>query len=381
METRVVDIFELSFDGAKGVGKLPEGKVIFVPRTSPGDQVRVKITQNKKSFCQGEVLEIIKASPYRVKPKCEIYEECGGCQLQHVAYPTQISEKHNILKRYIDRSAPSAQLMEFVPSDEIWNYRNRLEVHFENSKWGFYKRKSHQLVTTQECHIAKRSLNETLNKIEVSTGHIHVAEKNNDLETSMNDDLQFQTSEGIVQISYGRKRGLEGLFAQVNEGVNQKLKAQVMQHTDALCWDLALDFYAGSGNFTAQIAQSFPQKKVHSIELSESLVAEGQRNLRHLSNISWYQMPCEKYSFIDDKSMPTLALLDPPRLGCDKMFLENLLNQDQIQSIIYISCNPPMLFRDLQILRQKFQLESLQGFDMFPQTMHFEAVAVLKRLN
>lgn len=406
--TTVVDIFEISFDGAKGVGKLPEGKVIFVPRTAPGDTVKVRITQNKKNFCQGEVVEILTPSPLRVLPKCSIYEECGGCQIQHLQYHAQIAAKQAILQRFIDKVSPQTQLLEFEISEQIWEYRNRLEAHFKNSRWGFYKRRSHDLVFTTYCHIAKPSLNKALNELEIKDGHVHVAETytsqpserpahfgktaNKELHNNKNipqdNTAEMSTRETTlinenpeVLVDYGRRRGQQGIFAQVNEGVNQKLKTVVSEHLKTLEWECALDLYAGSGNFSSLIAAMHPHREVHSVELSQNLVQEGQTLLHTFSNIHWHQLPCEKFNFNVLGNKKTLVILDPPRTGCEAQLLTHITENRQICDLIYISCNPPVLFRDLKVLSPYFSLLSLQGFDMFPQTMHFEAIAVLKRSN
>lgn len=370
MKSITVDIFELSFDGAKGVGRLPDGKIIFVPGAAPGDQLKIKITHEKKSFSQGEISEILKPSEARVQPRCPIYHQCGGCELQHINYETQIIEKQNILKRYIQKVSPHAILKDFIHSDEKWNYRNRLEAHFKNSRWGFYKRRSHDLVFTNQCLIAKDTLNLALNELDIKNGHVHVAE-------------MAKTVDGKHQVvvQKGRQRGAEGLFSQVNEGVNQKLKSQVMNHLIDIDWDIAFDFYAGSGNFTSTLASKFPTKTVHAIELSRALVLEGQKTYADLTNIRWHQMACQDFDFPDDDPSNDLVLLDPPRVGCDPQWLQSLTAKSNIKNIIYISCNPPILFRDLKTLNTHFELISLQGFDMFPQTMHFEAVAVLRRRN
>lgn len=374
METAIVDIFEISFDGAKGVGKLPEGRVIFVPRTAPGDTVRVQITQTKKSFCQGEVVEILTPSPYRVLPPCSIYEECGGCQIQHIEYSAQIQAKQNILQRYVERASPTTALLPFVSSDEIWEYRNRIEAHFKNHRWGFFKRRSHDLVFTDRCHIARPSLNNTLNSLNLESGHVHVAEIK---------PPQESTTEHFpeVLVDYGRKRGLQGVFSQVNDGVNTKIKDVLKQSISSLQWELAVDMYSGSGNFSSILAEAQPSASIHCVELSQALVHEGRKTLEHLEQIEWYQMPCEHYDFTPFKHKQTLVVLDPPRTGCEPRLLKKILQNPQIKNLIYISCNPPMLFRDLNLLKEEFSLHSLQGFDMFPQTMHFEAFAVLKRAH
>lgn len=369
MKTITVDIFELSFDGAKGVGRLPEGKVVFVPGAAPGDRVKINLTQDKKSFSQGEISEILTPSKSRVQPLCPIYNQCGGCELQHINYESQISAKQNILERYISKVSPQTLLKEFIHSDDQWKYRNRLEAHFKNNRWGFYKRRSHDLVFTKECLIAKDSLNLALNELKISNGHVHVAERARPLD-----------GQPKVIVQQGRQRGSEGQFSQINEGVNQKLKLELMKAIADLDWETAYDFYAGSGNFSSMLAENFPQKKLHAIELSQALVKEGQKVHAQLKNIEWHSMACQDFKF-QTKPSKNLVILNPPRTGCDPQLLKSLSNQTNIKSLIYISCNPPILFRDLKLLSENFKLVSLQGFDMFPQTMHFEAMAVLEPIN
>lgn len=373
-ETAVVDIFELTFDGGKGVGKLPDGKVVFVPQTAPGDQVKVKILKNKKSYCTAELQSILKPSAFRQEPSCPIYFQCGGCNLQHLKYEAQINAKQKILKRFIERKSSQTKLYDFVLSQPNWHYRNRLEVHFKDSNWGFYKPKTHQLVFTKKCLIAQESLNECLNQLEVTNGHVHVSIDPKD------------KSKTLVQLD--RTRGDSGVFSQINTDVNLKLKGALTELLESLNWGQAIDFYAGAGNFSEVISTINSTAPLHCVEWSKDLVLQGQEQLAPHTNIQWHNLRCEDFDWdlISEKksttrSTDTTLVLNPPRQGAAEALLQQIVQRPNINNLIYISCNPPLLFRDFTLFKQAgFELKSLQGFDMFPQTMHFEALAHFQRL-
>lgn len=364
MKTEDVYIQELAFDGGKGVAKLPDGKVIFIPGTCPGDFVKVQIIEEKKSFCIGKVQEVLTPSQHRVSPQCSIYQTCGGCSLQHVSYSTQIEQKQNILKNFLIKKNINCELLPFVKSEKQWRYRNRLEAHFHNHQWGFYQPGTHNLTLTKDCLIAEKELIDHLNSLDVQTEeHVLVA----------------KTKDNIINHSFGRKRGLQGLFSQVNSDINKQLVYSVLEevHKDKP-WSMIVDLYAGAGNFSLPLAQTCSHSKIVAVELSENLVAEGKQNSQDIRNLFWVQSKCEDFNFSSVKS-DGLVILDPPRTGALPSVFKSILSNKNIKKLIYLSCNPPLLFRDYEALKTQFKLQSLQGFDMFPQTMHFEAMAIFSR--
>lgn len=363
MKTASVHILELTFDGGKGVAKLPDGKVIFIPGTCPGDFVNVEIIEDKKSFSIGKILEILEPSTSRIKPQCEIYDSCGGCNLQHVNYETQVEQKQNLLQNFLTKKNINAELLPFVKSPQTWGYRNRLEAHFENHQWGFYKPHTHSLTLTKNCLIADKEIIDKLNALEINNEHVLVA----------------KTKDNTINVTLGRKRGQQGLFSQVNSGINQKLIYAVLEAASNSQWSQIVDFYAGSGNFSIPLAQTFKQSKVVAVELSENLVTEGRQNSNELKNLFWVQSKCEDFNFNSIIS-DSMVIIDPPRTGASPEFLKSIASNKHIKKVIYLSCNPPLLFRDYETLKNRFQLQLLQGFDMFPQTMHFEAFAIFSRV-
>lgn len=352
-----VSIHGLSFFEGHGVGRSESGKVFFVESACPGDIVNIEVIKDSKKFAFAKITEFIKKSEQRTAPQCSVFESCGGCTLQHVNYSLQIAEKQKVLARYNEKNT-DFKLEPFVPSKKEFNYRQRIEVHFENGQWGFYKKKSHDLVFPTHCPTASEKINSHLEKTTKPNGHYHVDEK------------------GLQK----RSRGASGVFSQINSEINDKLKNYILEtlllnHENL---EKIFDLYAGSGNYSVFLAQKLNETSFIAVELSQTLVDLGQRSTSSDLNINW--ICSDVVRFLKNQSpsnfKKSVLLVNPPRTGLSKDLITELKQISSTQ-IIYISCNPMTLFRDIDALSPIFKLKRLKGFDMFPQTMHFETVAIL----
>lgn len=353
----MVKIHGLSFFEGLGVGKSEEGKVIFVDETCPEDFVEAEIYKEQKKFAFAKVSKPIEASPFRVEPKCSVFHECGGCTLQHVSYDVQIKEKQKVLERYHQRH-PDFELDGFQDCNQTYNYRRRIEVHAKNNRWGFYQKKSTKLVYPDQCQIIHEDLQKHLEQFNAPDGHYHVDAK------------------GIKP----RSRGTQGVFEQINGDIDQKIKIYLKKllSEDTEKFKQVFDLYAGQGNYSLALARDFSDVNFVAVELSQALVQKGQMNASSVSNITWVCSDVLKY--IKSKGSQDFSkgiiLVNPPRDGLDSQFLQ-ALRQLRPSKLLYVSCNPMTLFRDIDALSPNFRLKRLKGFDMFPQTMHFETVALL----
>lgn len=360
-ERAVVKIHGLSFFEGQGVGKSEDGKVFFVEQACPGEIVEVEILESKKNYSSAKIINIIEKSSQRVAPSCSVFSVCGGCSLQHVSYELQIAEKQKVLQRYVEKKSPQTTLKNFEMSKLNYSYRERIEVHIKKNKWGFYKKKSNELVFPSTCPVVIDEIQKKLN--------------------SLHETIQQDGHYQIEKNGFGiRKRGLEGEFSQINTDINQKLKSYLFNVLSDIPFSRFFDLYSGSGNFSLSLASSFKKADFQCFELSASLIKRGQELSKEFNNIKWIQGDVLKSlkNLKDFNDPNSIILVNPPRTGLDKNLIPLLLELNPLK-IIYISCNPMTLFRDIDAMSPKYSLESLKGFDMFPQTMHFETVAVINK--
>ncbi|MFY9398443.1 MAG: class I SAM-dependent RNA methyltransferase [Desulfomonilia bacterium] len=415
--------------GGRGVGRRGDGKVVFVPMALPGDQVRVSIEREYSSYCIGRVTEILRSSPHRVEPGCPYFTECGGCDWQHLSYSEQLRWKETILRQELSKIAhidlPGS--IEVTPSKMEYGYRGHATLQCSNDPepaLGFFRKGSKSVVGIECCAVLRPRVQEIasqareilrknpiygLKTIEIHCpqdegivqarcrGHIH---KNalNAVETLYRDldisGLSFvvhssRRSDHVLGQRFcryslpldGREIQLAcsfGDFIQANMQVNAILVGSVL--------DLArgsrkiLDLYSGSGNFS--IPLSFAAPEVVAIERSPRLASLGKtvakKNLAR--NVRFLAMDALKaVTSIRDESLEfDTVVMDPPREGAKEV--AQLIPELGASRVVYISCNPSTLARDLAVMcGAGFFLKSIRLFDMFPQTYHIESVAYLER--
>lgn len=364
-----VTIESLSYHGGRGVGRF-DGKVIFVPFTAPGDEVQVRITEDKGRFFEGEVVEMRTPSPSRREPPCKVFGECGGCRWQHVTYEEQLKQKEQIIKssfRAFEKKCGAVDYKPIVGSPEEWHYRNRIQLHIENGKMGFYARKSRRVVEFDQCWIAEQALNEKYQSLEAEN-----------YDNGERLELAITTTGDLVERKSGRDPEA-AYFSQVNTAQNSQLITATIEAVRKETPQFIFDLYCGTGNFTFPLQQQFPEAKITGVELSKQNLSFA-RALDPQQKIRWAQSDVADFLKEVKPGKPTLVVLDPPRTGCDKTVIQQLL-RTKPETIAYISCNPTTLARDLSLLAESsiYQIEFVQGFDMFPQTEHVETLSLLRR--
>ncbi len=369
---KVVTIEGLAF-GGEGVGRTEEGKVIFVPQALPGDRVRVAVLSDHGRYERGEILEVVEKSPDRVEPLCSVFGRCGGCQWQHLKYEAQNTWKEKILKDTLLRvgKIQDPVVLPMIPAPDPWRYRQRIQLKVDaEGTIGFHGFHSHQIVPFEDCKIADVRLNETLKQL-----------RSNGLHSSSSDHSSFELSlDGIQEI----KRDENLVFSQVHAAQNESLIKTLLLFSFGNAEPAftrkktVVELYAGSGNFTFPLADR--AGRVIAVEENPKAVGEGERRVQEegIANIEWVRGTAEwGLKKVYRQKIPVdLLVLDPPRRGAKEIL--DLVHVIQPRTIVYISCDPVTLSRDLQILtRRYYRLEKVQPIDMFPQTYHIESVAQL----
>ena len=346
-------IESVAFGGA-GVGRLPDGRVCFVPLTLPGERALVRVVREKKSFLEAELVRLTEASVERVSPRCPIFGKCGGCAYQHAAYPRQLDIKHGQVRELLRRigGIADADVRPVLPSPSEWEYRNRISVHVQDGTVGFHGRKSHRIVPASACPIATAPVNQELAA------------------------LAKKPPRENQRITLRESSDYHG-FSQVNPGAAEVLASVV---SDMLDGDrgLLVDAYCGAGFFSKKLASRF--KKIIGIEWSAGAVRAAKATA--LENESYLAGAVESHLAEALESSPpseTALLLDPPAEGLSPEAVE-ILGKFRPATVVYVSCDPATLARDLKKLGSWYGVDYIQPVDLFPQTAEIESAAKLKLL-
>ncbi|MGZ3695593.1 MAG: class I SAM-dependent RNA methyltransferase, partial [Bdellovibrionota bacterium] len=241
----ILEITDLSRSGA-GVGRDASGRVIFVPFTAPGDQVRVEIAAEEKNYAEAHLLEVVKSSPQRAVPPCPVFGKCGGCEWQHLPYSLQWATKKKGAEHSLSRvgvEMAGIPWQEF-PADRIWEYRNRVQLRGFQNEIGFYARKSKQLVPIEKCFIARPELNALIPEVRTQG-----ATRNREYKA----ELEVFPS-GETTVAWNAGHSAQG-FRQVHDEQNEKLKGWISSNLHG--GEILLDLYGGSGNLSLQLASRF----------------------------------------------------------------------------------------------------------------------------
>ena len=382
MESVELRIDELAA-GGDGVGRGPDGRVFFVPFTAPGDRVRVRVTQSRARFVHARVESLLEPGPERADPVCPVFGSCGGCAWQHVTYAAQLAAKARILEdalRRIGRLAPPGPIA-IAPSPSAYAYRSRTRVLVEAGRVGYRRRRSHVLCATTRCPVLLPPLDEKLHELAQ-----HPPRLDGEWELAWGDGqvraaaLATPGRERVSLEVAGERIGISpGVFAQSNALLLPELAARLL--ACAGTGGSALELYAGAGCFTLPLARRF--ECVVALEANEGAVRDLHANLRD-AGIAHVDVLCETLEHALERDAlaplaPEVLVLDPPRAGLPEGAVEALARLAPAR-VVYLSCDPATLARDLALWDARgWGLRSIHGFDLFPQTPHIEALALLER--
>lgn len=372
--------------GGDGVAHEPSGRVVFVPLTAPGDLVRVRLLTSRKRFARGEVTELLEPGPSRTQPPCPVFGTCGGCAWQHVDYDTQIAAKRRIVVdafRRIGKLDPGDDVP-FTPSPRLYGYRNRARLVQEGPDLGYRMRRSHALCAVKECAVLQPELEAVLGQEHPPAAaggsrEWEIAVGTGGAPRAWADD---EPGEGAVEIAVGedRLRVSRGVFAQGNAWLVEALvRAVLREATRDAATTSVLELYAGAGLFTLGLARAFDC--AWAVESHPGAVRDLRFNLDRagLGNVDVRSGTAEEVLPRLSLREPDVVVMDPPRVGAAH---EAILAIAELRPrrVVYLSCDPATQARDLGVLRDHgYRLERLEGFDLFPQTPHVEALATFVR--
>lgn len=363
----------VSGDGLARLNFENKSLVVFIPATAPDEKVKVRIVRIEKNHLIGEILQILEPSPYRRPAPCKYAENCGGCVWQHIEETEQHRQKELILKDLLKKFIPdvSYTMSPLVASEKNLYYRNRIQLKQSGKQLGYFKKGTHQIVDIENCLLAEKEIGSQISNIK---SNLKPAVELKKFELRINQLNQFEY--------YPIGTDGEGLsFSQVNNLVNTKLLNQVTSLVKTISPTFLSELYSGAGNFTFPLLASLPGLRIESVELNSKLTAFATKKLTDLKlqkRLFAFTADCE--SFVQRRELSReFVLLDPPRAGCSDVVL-NQLTSSKPQNILYISCHPAYLARDLKKIISAvpdYKIQHLQIFDMFPQTDHFETLILL----
>lgn len=435
-----VCIQNLGING-EGITRIQDGemenKVCFVDFALPGEKINIDITDSKSKFCKGKLNKIIERSAYRVEPKCPYFAICGGCDLQHLEISKQREFKKKKVTDALRKSIEDNTIINDTKYSNEWEYRNKMvfAVRDENGqkKIGMFHRSSHRVIEIDKCLLTNEIINSFLLKSRdfimssnysaynektkkgdikyivireynsnflvtiVATKNLSLKDFYEYLNSTYNIGVSIVISDSETEILSGKYKHLFGLeYLEIIEyGVRYKLNnlgfLQVNNDMKKAMYDMVLSFvkkdtnvidaYGGAGLLSAILSHKV--KSVTGIEINESASNSAKTLAKEnkLNNVKFICDDVEKAlpNTLDGLQNITLVL-DPPRCGCSRGVCETILStSDRINKIIYISCNPATLGRDLEILSKVFVVKQIIPYDLFPQTKHVETLVVLER--
>jgi 23S rRNA (uracil1939-C5)-methyltransferase len=400
--------------GGEAIGR-HDGRAVFVPFALPGEIVRARIVEERKNFARAELVEVVKASPERIAPKCPHFTACGGCHLQHLPYPAQLRVKTEVLRDQLTRIGKIANpsVREIVPSPNEWNYRNHIQFHLdENANLGFIAAQADparrdadtlSVLPIKECHLPEAALNAlwptlefepgtSLQRVSLRAGDdlMLILESDTpeapemELESDVSvvhlveDDPVIMAGDDYIVIEVlGRPFKVSAAsFFQVNTPMAAKMVEHLLEALPASPTSTLLDVYCGVGLFSAFFAPRV--KKVIGIEVSPASCEDFAVNLDEFDNVELYESPVEDIlPYLKDYA--DMVILDPPRAGLDKAVINALLVHKP-ETIAYVSCDPSTLARDAaRLIAGGYRLKQVTPFDLFPQTYHIESISIFER--
>ncbi|GHI00289.1 23S rRNA (uracil(1939)-C(5))-methyltransferase RlmD [Neobacillus kokaensis] len=444
-QTFPLTIKRLGING-EGVGYFKK-QVVFVPGALPGEEVVVEATRIHPKYAEAKIKKIRIKSPHRVKPLCPVYEQCGGCQLQHLAYDQQLKEKRDIviqaLERHTKLRLENLHIRETIGMENPWGYRNKssFQVGEKNGKLlaGLYGMNSHQLINIDQCAVQHSRTNEAtaivkqilqdlqipiynektrkgtirtiVTRVGVQTGELQVVlitlkKELPKMELIINEiQNRLPNVKSIVQNINGEKTSLifgeetmnlagedfiqETLgdlqfelsartFFQLNPVQTLVLYNEVKKAAALTGKEKVLDAYCGVGTIGLWLADQAAE--VRGMDVIAESIEDAKKNAkRHgFTNTKYVPGKAEEVlpKWVKKGWRPDVVVVDPPRTGLDSQLLQTIL-QVKPEKLIYVSCNPSTLAKDIQVLSKNYEVKYIQPVDMFPQTAHVECVSQL----
>lgn len=390
-------------DFGRGIAYIDD-KVVFVPKTIVDDIVNIKIMSEKKKYSIAKVNEIINPSKLRIPFKCPYFDICGGCSLQNVEYRIELEYKLQKINNLLKKNKIDYQVKDIIKSAKRYNYRNKVSLKIEDNIIGYYEKDTHNIVEINKCFLLNDAINDVIDdlpRLSIINGSViirsnlkgellliiytdklnkdgikYLVNKHRISGIVLNDKCIFGSDFLVDKIDDYKFKISYNSFFQVNPYICKELFKIVKDYTkDA---NNLIDLYSGVG--TLSIVAKENASSVLGVEIIDNAAINAKTNamLNGVSNISFIASDTNKIiSYLEGKDF---VIVDPPRSGLTSKVIEGI-KKYQVKNILYVSCDPNTLMRDLNLLLTDYKIIEFKLLDMFPNTYHVESVCVLEHKN
>ena len=410
--------------GPYGIGR-DNRRVILVPLTVPGDEAGVRIVAEKRNYAIGELSHLLKPSPLRQAPPCPYFARCGGCPWQQIEYEGQLAAKEKIVVDALHRIGrlDGFQILPILRSPQEYGYRRRIRLQSDGRKrLGFYRALSHELIEIDSCLIADPQVDrhlsvarEWIKGLRTKLRFVEIIMSDGEQQTVLvgrSEERFFQEDDALCAPFVAGQKEIKGviisgpgwhrswgrtkihiqsqddlimevdgnIFTQVNREGNNLLVGEILQWGEFDHQDRVLELYSGTGNLSLPAARRAGE--IVAVDGNPQSIRNGKENgrLNRIENIRWLcsDVPKAVRRFVTDQEQFSKIILNPPRSGAKG--LEHELASLNADKILYVSCNPPTLARDLSALSKKgYRLTRVRPIDLFPHTFHVEVLSEMVR--
>ncbi len=357
----------------RGITKI-ENKICFVENALPEEIVEIEIIKETKKYFLATPKKILKKSKNRIKPICPYEKLCGGCNLGHLSFEQENIFKEEKIKEIIKKFTKlDSSIVKNIVYNEPYHYRNKITLHTDGNKVGLYQKESNNIIPITKCLLVNNKLNEILSNAKSNEKKdiiLRVGNKTNEIliPTSNKDYITSYIGNKKYKVS-------EKSFFQVNSVITEKLYDEINQIIKKANSKNILDLYCGTGTIGIYIHETV--NKVLGIEYSKEAIKDANDNkkINNAKNCTYKLGKVENLTKEITKDYDTV-IIDPPRAGLNKKVTEKLL-EIRPKTIIYVSCDPITLARDLNLFKEKYTIEYIRPYNMFPRTYHVECVSLL----
>jgi 23S rRNA (uracil1939-C5)-methyltransferase/tRNA (uracil-5-)-methyltransferase len=389
-----IGLGRVDLDGAEGSRKW----VVMVAFALPGERIRAKVFRNHANYTEADLVEVLDGSPNRIEPKCPLFGRCGGCQYQNLTYGEQLEWKRRQVAELVEHMAGlTLAVSPVIGSPQPFGYRSKITPHFNNPcdgqemAIGFLRQGTRfDIVDVPRCEIATEAINARL-----GPARAEIRKRAAEGAFERGSTLLFRDAGGVVTNGYedrvtevismgpGETLRLSFLardFFQNNPFILPSFASYVRDQAKSSGARFLVDAYCGSGLFALASAKAF--ERISGVEVSESSVAFARENAaaNGIANATFLAGDASAiFAGLDFPGDDTVVVIDPPRKGCDELFLRQLFSF-RPRAVVYVSCDPATQMRDLKgFLEEGYSATAVQPFDLFPQTRHLECVITLAR--
>lgn len=437
-----VNISDIGYEG-EGIAKI-DGYTTFVKGGLKGEKVKIKMLKVNKDYGFAKLVEVLEKSEERDEPICSVFGKCGGCSLQHINYEAQLDYKTNTVRNTLRKALGyDVDVEQTIGMGIPYNYRNKAQYPVVDDEIGFFAGRTHALIENEKCYIqnetsdklakdafkilrkynissyneksGKGCLRHIITRIGIHTGELMLVLVTNEKNIKHKDEIvseltkEYPTLKSIIQnvnmqntnvilgnecvILYGQEYITDILgeykfkisplsFYQVNPVQTEVLYNIAKEYANLQGTETVFDLYSGIGTISIFIADN--AKKVYGVEVVEQAVFDAKENaeINEIRNVEFIQGEAEVIvpEMYKEGKKADVVFVDPPRKGCDEKLLETI-KEMKAQKVVYISCNPATLARDLKYLTDNgYEIKKVQPVDMFPQTSHVENVVLLEKI-